>query len=94
MNEALDEIPVHVADSLRFAAQRIEAYQTELARHAIRDFRSKGLGQRVTAIERAGLYVPGGTAVYPSTVLMTAIPARVAGVREVILVTPPAPMVL
>ncbi len=91
LNEALDEIPVHVADSLRFAAQRIEAYQTELARHAIRDFRSKGLGQRVTAIERAGLYVPGGTAVYPSTVLMTAIPARVAGVREVILVTPPRP---
>ena len=91
LKAALNEIPTHVADSLRFAAQRIEAYQSELARHAIRDFRSNGLGQRVTAIERAGLYVPGGTAVYPSTVLMTAIPARVAGVQEVVLVTPPRP---
>ena len=91
LNAALEEIPTRVADSLRFAAQRIEAYQTELARHTIRDFRSNGLGQRVTALERAGLYVPGGTAVYPSTVLMTAIPARVAGVREIILVTPPRP---
>ena len=63
LNAALDEIPTRVADSLRFAAQRIEAYQTELAQHTIRDFRSNGLGQRVTAIERAGLYVPGGTAV-------------------------------
>ena len=91
LSSALDAIPSEAADSLRFAAQRIESYQAELAQHAIRDFRSNGLGQRVTAIERAGLYVPGGTAVYPSTVLMTAIPARVAGVREVILVTPPRP---
>lgn len=91
LTAALDSIPAQVADSLNFAAHRIEAYQTELARHAIRDFRSNGLGQRVTAIERAGLYVPGGTAAYPSTVLMTAIPARVAGVREVVLVTPPRP---
>ncbi len=97
---ALDEIPTDVADSLRFAARRIGNYQEELAGHAIRDFRSNGLGQRVTALDRVGLYVPGGTAVYPSTVLMTAIPARVAGVREVVLVTPPrtdgsiAPVVL
>ena len=88
---ALDSISSEVADSLKFAAQRIETYQSELARHAIRDFRSDGLGQRVTTIERAGLYVPGGTAVYPSTVLMTAIPARVAGVEEIVLTTPPRP---
>ena len=91
LNAALDQIPPEVADSLRFAARRIKDYQTELARHTIRDFTSKGLGQRVTALDKVGLYVPGGTAVYPSTVLMTAIPARVAGVREIILVTPPRP---
>ena len=100
LSEALARLPSEDADSLNFAAQRIQAYQTELARHTIRDFRNNGLGQRVTAIERAGLYVPGGTAVYPSTVLMTAIPARVAGVQDVVLVTPPrtdgsvAPVVL
>ena len=48
------------------------------------------LGQRVVAIERAGLYVPGGTAAYPSSVLMNAIPAQVAGVKEIHLVSPPA----
>ncbi|MBR7095524.1 MAG: histidinol dehydrogenase [Clostridia bacterium] len=47
------------------------------------------LGQRVIPVDRAGLYVPGGTAAYPSTVLMDAIPARVAGVREIVMVTPP-----
>ena len=48
------------------------------------------LGQKVTPIERVGLYVPGGTASYPSSVLMNAIPARLAGVSEIIMVTPPA----
>ena len=88
---ALQTLPPDVAESLRFAADRIEAYQRQLAKHTIRDFSSNGLGQRVTALERVGLYVPGGTAVYPSTVLMTAVPARVAGVREVVLTTPPRP---
>src|SRR5262249_43813275 len=46
------------------------------------------LGQRVTALDRVGVYVPGGKAAYPSTVLMNAIPARVAGVREIVMVTP------
>ena len=50
----------------------------------------QGLGELVRPLERVGLYAPGGTAAYPSTVLMTAIPARVAGVKEVILVTPPS----
>ncbi len=49
----------------------------------------EGWGELVTALERVGVYVPGGTAVYPSTVLMTAIPARVSGVNEVIITTPP-----
>jgi len=51
----------------------------------------EGYGQRFVPLERAGLYIPGGTAVYPSTVLMTALPARVAGVEEVILCTPARP---
>jgi histidinol dehydrogenase len=49
------------------------------------------LGQQVRALDRVGLYVPGGRAAYPSTVLMTGVPARVAGVREIVLVTPPGP---
>ncbi|MCL0070733.1 histidinol dehydrogenase [Dehalococcoidia bacterium] len=51
----------------------------------------KGLGQVIAPLERVGIYAPGGTASYPSTVLMTAIPARVAGVNEIILATPPRP---
>jgi histidinol dehydrogenase len=72
----------------------------ELAAHRVRDFheatmpsdwvdREKGLGELVRPLDRVGLYAPGGSAAYPSTVLMTAVPARVAGVREVILCTPP-----
>ena len=48
------------------------------------------IGQKVMPIERAGLYVPGGTAAYPSTVLMDAIPAKIAGCREVVITTPPS----
>ena len=47
------------------------------------------LGQRVRGLDRVGLYVPGGTAAYPSSVLMNAIPAKIAGVGEIIMVTPP-----
>ena len=47
------------------------------------------LGQKYTAVERAGLYVPGGTASYPSSVLMNAVPARLAGVKEIVMTTPP-----
>ena len=47
------------------------------------------LGQRVIPLEKVGLYVPGGTAAYPSTVLMDAIPAKIAGVEEIVMVTPP-----
>ncbi|HXG16555.1 MAG TPA: histidinol dehydrogenase, partial [Calidithermus sp.] len=57
----------------------------------ITDEHGSVLGQEVRPLDRVGVYVPGGRAAYPSTVLMTALPARVAGVREVVLVTPPAP---
>ena len=76
--------------ALEAAAERIDAYH----RHQLggdwefTDEEGNRLGQRVTALERVGLYVPGGQAAYPSTVLMTAIPARVAGVDEVIMTVP------
>jgi histidinol dehydrogenase len=76
--------------ALEAAAARIEAYH----RHQLggdwefTDADGNRLGQRVTAVERVGVYVPGGQAAYPSTVLMTAIPARVAGVDEVVMTVP------
>ncbi len=73
--------------ALRLAAQRItEFHQATLRRNWV-DL-EQGLGEMVRPLERVGLYAPGGTAAYPSTVLMTAIPARVAGVKEIILTTP------
>src|SRR5256885_9822621 len=57
----------------------------------ITDEHGSVLGQEIRPLDRVGVYVPGGRAAYPSTVLMTAVPARVAGVREIVLVTPPGP---
>ena len=76
-----------LVEALELAAQRIrEFHQATLPRNWV-DL-EKGLGELVRPLERVGLYAPGGTAAYPSTVLMTAIPARVAGVQEIILTTP------
>lgn len=77
--------------ALRQAAKRIRSYHLVQKRHGWRDFFRDGVGQLVQPLERVGLYAPGGRARYPSTVLMTAIPARVAGVKEIILTTPPSP---
>jgi histidinol dehydrogenase len=78
-------------EALEFAAGRIRAFH-ERQREADIDVTLDGvrLELRVTPLARVGLYVPGGTALYPSSVLMTAIPAKVAGVREVVMVTPGA----
>ena len=78
--------------TLTMAAGNIEAFHKRQIRRnfVINDTPGVVLGQKVTPIERVGLYVPGGTASYPSSVLMNAIPARLAGVSEVIMVTPPA----
>ena len=76
-------------EALEFAAQRIREFhsrQVESSKSGI-----SGLELITRPVRRAGLYAPGGRAAYPSTVLMTAIPARVAGVREVVLATPPRP---
>jgi histidinol dehydrogenase len=82
-----------VRAALGYAASRVERYHKEAAPRSwrITDENGSVLGQEVRPLERVGIYVPGGRAAYPSTVLMTAIPARVAGVREIVLVTPPAP---
>lgn len=77
--------------ALKFAAERISSFHQK-QKEAIRSLAAKkGFGQQIRPIERIGAYAPGGTASYPSTVLMTAIPARIAGVKEVILATPPRP---
>ena len=75
----------------RSAAENIASFHRKQLRHSWLEHYDDGvvLGQRVTAVDRAGVYVPGGGAAYPSSVLMTVIPARVAGVRDVVLVTPP-----
>ncbi len=78
--------------ALRYAAGRIERFHRECAPRSwsMQDGNGSRLGQEVRPLERVAVYVPGGRAAYPSTVLMTVIPARVAGVREIVLVSPPA----
>ena len=78
--------------ALRYAADRIERFHRETAPRSWRmtDAMGSRLGQEVRPIDRVAVYVPGGRAAYPSTVLMTVIPARVAGVREIVLVSPPS----
>ncbi len=92
MAEAATAAPAAVRAALTYAAARIERYHAAAAPRSWRmtDQHGSVLGQEVRPLDRVGLYIPGGRAAYPSTVLMTAIPARVAGVREVVLVTPPA----
>jgi histidinol dehydrogenase len=87
---ACKTVDVEVMAALRFAADRIRAFHEAQLRHAARSFEEGPFGQRVRPLERVGIYVPGTLAVYPSSVLMSAIPARVAGVREVHMATPAA----
>ncbi len=87
LQSARESISPELESALQLAAQRItDFHQATLPRNWI-DL-EQGLGEMVRPLERVGLYAPGGTAAYPSTVLMTAIPARVAGVNEVVLSTP------
>ena len=76
-------------DALNLAAERIRAFHLTQLRYSVKEFMEEGVGQIVNPIERVGVYAPGGTASYPSTVLMTVIPARVAGVKQITVVTPP-----
>ena len=75
---------------LEKAAENIRAFHTQQKRQGFQIEKEGAIvGQKIIPVDRAGLYVPGGTAAYPSTVLMDAIPAKIAGVREVVMVTPP-----
>jgi histidinol dehydrogenase len=94
---ALAELPTEQRQALETAHQRIRAFHERQLQKSwdYREADGTRLGQRVTALERVGLYVPGGKAAYPSSVLMNAVPAKVAGVRELVMVSPnPSPMVL
>jgi histidinol dehydrogenase len=85
-------LPPATRAALAYAAERIERYHAAAVPKSWRIIDEHGsvLGQEVRPLERVGVYIPGGRAAYPSTVLMTAVPARVAGVREIVLVTPPS----
>ena len=92
LQAALNGLPSAQRESLQIAAQRIRAFH-ERQREELRGFsytEADGtvLGQKVTPLDRVGIYVPGGKAAYPSSVLMNAIPAQVAGVGEIIMVVP------
>ncbi len=88
---ACRELAPGLLESLNLAAERIRTFHTRQARTGWVDFAEGGLGQIVRPLDRVGVYVPGGRGRYPSTVLMTVIPAKVAGVDEVIVCTPPGP---
>jgi len=90
---AYGKLPQDFLGTLKKAAQRIRKFHRLLSKKWVASFeveeREVRLGQWMRPLERVGIYVPGGKASYPSTVLMAAIPARVAGVQEIVMVTPP-----
>ena len=91
MEEALSLVEPKFIDILERAAANIRKFHSRQVRNSfiINDTPGVVIGQKVITVDRAGLYVPGGTAAYPSTVLMDAIPAKIAGCREVVITTPP-----
>ena len=90
LQAALAALPVAQAQALREAAERVRRYHEKQLAQSWQFTEADGtvLGQRVTPLDRVGLYVPGGKAAYPSSVLMNAIPAKVAGVGELVMVSP------
>lgn len=93
IDEAFATVDEKFIDILRRAAKNIRKFHERQVRTSfiINDEDGIVIGQKVIPVDRAGLYVPGGTAAYPSTVLMDAIPAVIAGCREVVITTPPGP---
>jgi len=91
IDEAFASVSPEFLEILREAAVNIRAYHEKQVKNSFIMAEKDGviLGQKVTAIEKVGLYVPGGTAAYPSTVLMDSIPAKIAGCGEIVMVTPP-----
>ena len=91
IEEAMALVEPRFLEILQRAAENIRAFHEQQVRNSFILNRQNGvvIGQKVIPVDRAGLYVPGGTAAYPSTVLMDAIPAKIAGCPEVVMVTPP-----
>ena len=90
LQAALDSLPAEQRQALQAAADRVKSYHEKQVMQSWSYTEADGtlLGQQVTSLDRVGLYVPGGKAAYPSSVLMNAIPAKVAGVQELIMVVP------
>ena len=91
LDDALLSIPSELLDAMQTAAENIRAFHSMQLREGFRLERPNGvyMGQKITPIEKVGLYIPGGTASYPSTVFMNAIPAKLAGCSLVVMVSPP-----
>ena len=91
IDEAVASVEPRFLDILARAAENIRKFHSRQVRSSFVLTEENGvvLGQKIIPVDRAGLYVPGGTAAYPSTVLMDSIPAKIAGVKEVVMVTPP-----
>ena len=89
--EAMQAVDPAFLEILRMAAENIRAFHRQQVRTSfiLTDRPGVVMGQKIMPIEKVGLYVPGGTAAYPSTVLMDAIPAKIAGCREIVIATPP-----
>lgn len=92
IDAALNSVDGEFIKILKRAAENIKAFHTMQKREGFEIKNNDGaiVGQKIIPVEKAGLYVPGGTAAYPSTVLMDAIPAKIAGVEQVVMVTPPS----
>ncbi len=90
MKRAYENLQHSLKEALELAYDRIKKYHEKLMPKTWLDFEDNGtiLGQKVTPVDRAGLYIPGGKAAYPSSLLMNAIPAIVAGVKEIVVCTP------
>lgn len=91
MDEAYSQVDPHLVEIIRKSLKNIQEYHRKQVRYSWFDSKPDGtlLGQKVTALERVGVYVPGGKAVYPSSVLMNIVPAKVAGVDRIVMTTPP-----
>ena len=91
IQDALTEADQDYVNALLNAVENITAFHSRQVQQSFIDPKPNGviLGQRIRGLNRVGLYVPGGTAAYPSSVLMNAVPAKIAGVKEIVMVTPP-----
>ena len=91
IDAAWDNLPEDLKQALLVAKKNITEFHSREIEQGFVDMDTPGItrGQKVTPLARVGLYVPGGTAAYPSTIMMTALPAKIAGVKEIIMVTPP-----